>query len=123
MNILIKYNEENKKVLIKMDETEFKELDFSTLLDISNKVIDDGVILQVNTEGFENFTDIEENYKNIFSQIEDLKNNSEIKELKEKLGEQQEKVEEEAEKTEKSDLNFESSSNDVAEEDPLSDFF
>lgn len=85
MNIVVKYSEENEKITAKIDDESPVEIAFSMLINITNKVIDDGVNLTVTTEGFEKAPDLEQNYKKIFEDIQKLKVEQEIVDLKSKI--------------------------------------
>lgn len=82
MNIIITYNKEEKQITIQINEEESQELTFEILNKITNEVIDKNVSLIIETHGFEEYPDIEKNYKEIFEKIENLKNDPEIVELK-----------------------------------------
>lgn len=85
MKIEISYDTETEKVFMKIDEEDKQEIDYSHLLNITNKVLDENIDLDVNISGFDNAPDIGANYKKMFDDISKLKDDKEIVELKEKL--------------------------------------
>lgn len=84
MNIEIKYSNEDKKVLLKIEEESYVDIDFAILDSLTKRVIDDQIDLNVSLNGFENLPDIGENYKKMFEEISKLKLDPEIVELKKK---------------------------------------
>ena len=87
MKLVISYNNDTKKTLIKIGDGDFKELTFEELLLITNNVIDNGETYELSLEGFDENPDVEANYRKVFEEIFDLKNDSEILDLKKQIEE------------------------------------
>ncbi len=92
MKLVISYNKILKKVMMKLGDAKEKELSFDDLLLITNNVIDKDETYELELIGFEDNTDVEKNYKEIFDQILNLKTDPEIQDLKSKIieGDEQE---------------------------------
>ncbi len=90
MKIEIIYDSETEKVFIKIDDNEKVEMEYKCLLDITNKVLDENIALDITLTGFDNAPDIGNNYKKMFDEISKLKDDKELTELKEKLEKEKE---------------------------------
>ena len=106
MKLVISYNNEIKKVMIKVGEEKEKEMNFEELLLITNEVIDNNVNYEVEIFGFDDNPDVGENYKKIIGDILNLKNDPEIIDLKSKT---EQEVENEQEADNKIDIKFDDS--------------
>ena len=91
MKLVISYNNEIKKTFIKIGDAEQKELTFEELLVITDSIIDNNETYELTLEGFNDNPDVEENYKKVFEDIFELKNDSEILDLKKQIEESEEK--------------------------------
>lgn len=87
MKLVISYNSDTKKTLITIGDTEPKELTFEELLLITTNVIDNNETYDLIFEGFDENPDVELNYKKVFEDIFNLKNDSEILDLKKQISE------------------------------------
>lgn len=84
MKLVISYNDEVKKVMMKVGENKEKEMSFEELLAITNDVVDNGVNYIIEILGFDENPDVGENYRKIIEDIINLKNDPEIIDLKSK---------------------------------------
>lgn len=84
MKLVISYNDEAKKVMIKIGENKEKEMSFEELLAITNDVVDNNVNYIIDISGFDENPDVGENYRKIIEDIINLKNDPEIIDLKSK---------------------------------------
>lgn len=94
MKLVISYNNDTKKTLIQIGENEPKELTFEELLIITNNVIEKNESYELSLNGFDENPDVEANYKKVFEEVFELKNDSEIIDLKKQIEEAEKKEEE-----------------------------
>lgn len=85
MKLVISYNNNNAKTLIKIGDEKPKELTFEELLSITNNVIDNDEKYELSLSGFDENLEVEENYKKVFEDIFALKNDPEIIDLKKQI--------------------------------------
>ena len=87
MKLVISYNNNTKKTLITIGDAEPKELTFEELLLVTTNVIDNNEINEFSFKGFDENPDVELNYKKVFDDIFNLKNDSEKFDLKKQISE------------------------------------
>ena len=85
MKLVISYNNNIERKLIKIGDEKPKELTFEELLSITNNVIDNDEKYELSLSGFDENLEVEENYKKVFEDIFALKNDSEIIDLKKQI--------------------------------------
>lgn len=96
MKLQVSYNNELKKTFIKVGEDDKKELTFEDLLSIAESVIDKGEEFELSFEGFDENQDVELNYKKVFEDILNLKDDTEILDLKKEIEDNEKKEDESA---------------------------
>ena len=96
MKLQVSYNNELKKTFIKVGEDDKKELTFEDLLSIAESDIDKGEEFELSFEGFDENPDVELNYKKVFEDILNLKDDTEILDLKKEIEDNEKKEDESA---------------------------
>ena len=96
MKLQVSYNNELKKTFIKVGENDNKELTFEDLLSVAESVIDKDEKFELSFEGFDENPDVELNYKKVFEDILNLKDDTEILDLKKEIEKDEKKEDDSA---------------------------